>query len=180
MSSSAPTRRNGHNNTTPSTKPPPPTSTQSSPSPTASPLTALLPTPSEIALLLTYPLLLLLGSLYSTLSPQTRSSPYNPVTQSHPPSTAPSYFALKKNLPNTYFVKIAWFWVTTSYAIFLLTHPSHVMGMSWWMLLMTATFFHTWFEKLTGLLVAMAGIFVVYFLPRALPAMRDIVGMPGV
>ena len=22
-----------------------------------------------------------------------------------------------------------------------------VMGMSWWMLLMTATFFHTWFEK---------------------------------
>ncbi|CAL3971914.1 hypothetical protein PZA11_005161 [Diplocarpon coronariae] len=49
-----------------------------------------------------------------------------------------------------------------------------------YMLLMTAAYFHTWFEKLTGLLVAWGGIFLVYFLPRAVPAMRSVVGMPGV
>lgn len=53
-------------------------------------------------------------------------------------------------------------------------------GLSVYMLLMTAAYFHTWFEKLTGLLVAMSGIFVVYFLPRFLPALRNIIGMPGV
>ena len=55
-----------------------------------------------------------------------------------------------------------------------------VAGFSWWMLLMTAAYFHTWFEKFTGLLVAFTGIYVVYFLPRGVPAYRAIVGMPGV
>ncbi|CAK4028760.1 related to SCS3 Inositol phospholipid synthesis [Lecanosticta acicola] len=55
-----------------------------------------------------------------------------------------------------------------------------VAALCWWMLLMTAAFFHTWFEKLTGLLVAFTAIYAVYFLPRALPAWRQIVGMPGV
>ena len=50
----------------------------------------------------------------------------------------------------------------------------------WWMLLMTAAYFHTWFEKFTGLLVALGALWVVYFLPRGLPAMRAAVGMPGV
>ena len=58
--------------------------------------------------------------------------------------------------------------------------PMVVIGLSWWMLLMTAAFFHTWFEKLTGLLTALVGVLVVYFLPRAVPAMRDAVGMPGI
>ena len=58
--------------------------------------------------------------------------------------------------------------------------PLVVAGLSWWMLLMTAAYFHTWFEKFTGLLVAFFGVFAVYFLPRAIPAMRDFVGMPGV
>ena len=58
--------------------------------------------------------------------------------------------------------------------------PLVVAGLSWWMLLMTAAYFHTWFEKFTGLLVAFSGLFAVYFLPRAIPAMRDVVGMPGV
>ncbi|KAL2050097.1 hypothetical protein ABVK25_009600 [Lepraria finkii] len=57
--------------------------------------------------------------------------------------------------------------------------PLGVMGLSAWMLLMTAMFFHTWFEKFTGLLVAFMGIGVVHFLPRALPALRDVIGMPG-
>ena len=55
-----------------------------------------------------------------------------------------------------------------------------VAGLSWWMLLMTAAYFHTWFEKLTGLLVAFTSIYLVYFLPRAIPAMRQVLGMPGV
>ncbi|KAK4548578.1 hypothetical protein LTR36_009488 [Oleoguttula mirabilis] len=55
-----------------------------------------------------------------------------------------------------------------------------VAGMSWWMLLMTAAYFHTWFEKFTGLLVAFSAIYAVYFLPRAVPALRQVVGMPGV
>ncbi|MCJ1384789.1 hypothetical protein MMC17_007907 [Xylographa soralifera] len=58
--------------------------------------------------------------------------------------------------------------------------PVIVAGLSWWMLLMTAAYFHTWFEKFTGLVVAFAGLFMVYFLPRAVPAMRSVVGMPGV
>jgi len=52
--------------------------------------------------------------------------------------------------------------------------------LSVYMLLMTAAYFHTWFEKFTGLLVAFSAIFVVYFVPRALPAFRAIVGMPGI
>ncbi|KAK4507562.1 hypothetical protein PRZ48_001297 [Zasmidium cellare] len=55
-----------------------------------------------------------------------------------------------------------------------------VAGLSWWMLLMTAAYFHTWFEKLTGLLVAFTAIYAVYFLPRAVPAIRQALGMPGV
>jgi hypothetical protein len=55
-----------------------------------------------------------------------------------------------------------------------------VLGLSWWMLLMTAAYFHTWFEKFTGLVVAFGSIYTVYFLPRAIPALRQVVGMPGV
>ena len=55
-----------------------------------------------------------------------------------------------------------------------------VAGLSWWMLLMTAAYFHTWFEKLTGSLVAFSAIYLVYFLPRALPGLRNVLGMPGV
>lgn len=292
-------------------------------------LQTLLPTTLETALLTLYPTLLLLGSLFSTLDPTARNAPYNPVTQSHPPSAAPSYFAKKKNLLNVFFVKIAWFWISLAYAVFLFLHhstgpspssgdagfvltpkrlrgvlrwvvvttwwmvvtqwffgpalvdrgfrvtggacqlaseydgtggkrefftgqackavggewrgghdisghvfilvlgsaflvmevlpalvagrderrirkedgsvgraekergeenveskglvwaPVVVAGLSWWMLLMTAAYFHTWFEKFTGLLVAFVGLFVIYFLPRGFPAMRDVIGMPG-
>ncbi len=308
---------------------------------------ALLPTRLETLLLLIYPLTLLLGSLSSHLSPTTRNTPYDPVTQSHPPAFAPSYFARKRNIFNIYFVKLGWFWTTLALLLFTYTHPSlgpplnpiptprrlrvaaryliattawaavtqwcfgpalidrgfrytggrceivvaedvtaqspgevfshaackmvggnwtgghdisgHVfllilgsamlwmeilpvvlraqglreerrvrMGdgkvvsvavegrsldgeesekenrrqgsnemqeevtafgvkvalgvtaLSWWMLLMTAAFFHTWFEKFTGLVVAFASIWAVYFLPRGVPALRAVIGMPGV
>ncbi|KAI1335702.1 Fat storage-inducing transmembrane protein [Xylariaceae sp. FL0016] len=54
-----------------------------------------------------------------------------------------------------------------------------VVALCGWMLLMTAIYFHTWFEKLTGLLVAFLGIYPVYVLPRWIPAMREVVGLPG-
>ncbi|KAI9751536.1 MAG: hypothetical protein M4579_006030 [Chaenotheca gracillima] len=54
-----------------------------------------------------------------------------------------------------------------------------VVGLSWWMILMTSVYFHTWVEKLTGLLVAYTAIFTVYFLPRAIPGLRMLIGLPG-
>ncbi|KAK3399181.1 inositol phospholipid synthesis and fat-storage-inducing TM-domain-containing protein [Sordaria brevicollis] len=54
-----------------------------------------------------------------------------------------------------------------------------VVGLSAWMLLMTAIYFHTWFEKLTGLLVALMGLYFTYIVPRFVPALRGIVGLPG-
>lgn len=55
-----------------------------------------------------------------------------------------------------------------------------VAAANWWMLLMTAAYFHTWFEKLTGLLVALSAIYVTYFLPRAVPSLRKVLGAPGI
>jgi len=55
-----------------------------------------------------------------------------------------------------------------------------VVGLCGWMLLMTAIYFHTWFEKLTGLLVALVGLYITYVLPRWIPALRSIVGLPGI
>lgn len=54
-----------------------------------------------------------------------------------------------------------------------------VVGLSLWMLLMTAAFFHTWFEKFTGFVVAFVGIGLIYFAPRGIPELRAVLGMPG-
>jgi len=51
-----------------------------------------------------------------------------------------------------------------------------VVGLDFWMLLMTALWFHTWLEKLSGLLLSGSCIWALYFLPTLLPAWRDIVG----
>ncbi|KAF1842956.1 uncharacterized protein K460DRAFT_287556 [Cucurbitaria berberidis CBS 394.84] len=289
-----------------------------------------LPTRLEAQLLAIYPATLLLGSIFSTLSPASRSAPYSSVSQSHPPEFAPSYFAQKKNVFNVYFVKVGWFWTTLAFAFFITFHPGFGQGVStrrvrallryaavttwwvfvtqwffgpplidtmfrftggqcellrdpearegmsetrefitgatckavggtwkgghdisghvfllimgssllwleflpaltrveglrdgrlitlsdgktatvavekeahkegadatargvkfalsvaalmWWMLLMTAAYFHTWFEKFTGLAVAFVGLWCVYFLPRGVPQLRAWLGMPGV
>jgi len=55
-----------------------------------------------------------------------------------------------------------------------------VVVLSLWMVLMTAIYFHTWFEKLTGLLVALFALYTTYILPRWIPAWRNIVGLPGI
>lgn len=55
-----------------------------------------------------------------------------------------------------------------------------IATMCLYMLLMTAAYFHTWFEKLTGLMVALAGVYTVYLLPRVIPKLRTIIAMPGI
>lgn len=73
-----------------------------------------------------------------------------------------------------------------------------IMALSVWMLLMTAIYFHTWFEKvsfsadllqveydanpfqLTGLLTAVIGFYSVYIVPRFVPGLRQLIGIPGV
>lgn len=55
-----------------------------------------------------------------------------------------------------------------------------VLAIMCWMLLMTATFFHTWSEKLAGFVVALSGVWIIYFLPRGMPAVRGILGLPGI
>jgi len=55
-----------------------------------------------------------------------------------------------------------------------------VAALSWFMLFMTAVYFHSAFERISGLFVALSGIIAVYILPRGLPAFRGIIGMPGI
>ncbi|KAL9100006.1 MAG: hypothetical protein Q9163_004572 [Psora crenata] len=123
MAPQGPVRRNGTTTTKisdPATTTMPPTTSTSLPVPFA-----LLPTTFEMLLLAVYPSTLLLGSLFSLLDPSARKAPYNPVSQSHPPAHAPSYFALKRNILNTYFVKRCWFWVSLAYLVFLLLHTAN-------------------------------------------------------
>ncbi|CEJ54315.1 hypothetical protein PMG11_00633 [Penicillium brasilianum] len=54
-----------------------------------------------------------------------------------------------------------------------------VVGLGWWMLFMTAIWFHTWLEKWSGLTIALSSVYVIYILPRSLTPWRDIVGIPG-
>ncbi|KAI0553031.1 inositol phospholipid synthesis and fat-storage-inducing TM-domain-containing protein [Xylaria curta] len=291
-----------------------------------------LPTPLETLLFAVYPVILVFGTLFSALSPETRAAPYDAQRQSHVLAHAPSYFARKDNLFNVLFVKRGWLWITVAFVAFVATHPAlqngrmatraaarwalvtgwwilvtqwcfgpplidrgfrftggkcevaydavsagtaeqkefvtaaacrtaggnwrgghdisghvfllvlgscflvqevvwvvlragakiigsgddravvmgdgavkgahvdsdrtvaaherhlgaggkfvlGVVGLSLWMLLMTAIYFHTWFEKLTGLLVASMAVYAIYILPRWIPALRGLIGLPGI
>ncbi|KAI3336641.1 inositol phospholipid synthesis and fat-storage-inducing TM-domain-containing protein [Xylariaceae sp. AK1471] len=291
-----------------------------------------LPTPIESLLLAAYPVILIFGTLFSMLSPETRGAPFDTARHSHVQAHAPSYFARKDNLFNVLFVKRGWLWITVAFLGFIATHPTfrnsrrvykaatrwalvtgwwilvtqwcfgpplidrgfrftggkcevaheavsegtadqkelftaaacRVAGGSWsgghdisghvfllvlgscflvqeviwvvlrtgtkvrgsgddraivmgdgavkgagveserpaesherhlgvggkfalgvvtlsfWMLLMTAIYFHTWLEKLTGLVVASAAVYAVYILPRWTPGLRGFVGLPGI
>ncbi|KAL8720087.1 MAG: hypothetical protein Q9225_002994 [Loekoesia sp. 1 TL-2023] len=313
-------------------KPPPRSSTTITASSTKTSTPTRLLHPSELLLLLTYPSILILGSLFSLLDPSARNAPYSALQQSHPPEFAPNYFALKRNIFNQFFVKVGWFWFSVAWAVWvgvgvgmvkkakakaeqqrvvevdddekdlnagegLVLTPQRlrsilrwavvtlwwllvtqwcfgpalidrgfrvtggqcerirddaarqemgelrelvtaaackiaggewkgghdisghvfilvlgsaavglevlgalvkgeeegerrlgkwgwgivlgVVGMSWWMLLMTAAYFHTWFEKFTGLLTAFLGITAVYLLPRVSPSVKGVLGIPG-
>jgi hypothetical protein len=300
--------------------------------PTTSRNSPYLPTPTERLLLALYPTLLLFGALFSLISPETRSAPFDKLTHAHT-GPAPSYFARKDNILNQLFVKRGWFWFSVAFAIWVFTHPAlasprarlragarwavvtgwwvlitqwcfgppiidrgfrlsggrcevavekveegtaggkdimtaaackagggrwaggtdisghvfmlvlgsafllaevgwvvarwkgkreleersvvmtdgavkgagveavmdgsassgaldayglggrvvlGVVGLSLWMVLMTAIYFHTWFEKASGLLVALSALYVTYVLPRWVPQLRGVLGMPGI
>lgn len=53
------------------------------------------------------------------------------------------------------------------------------ISLDFWMLFMTAIWFHTWTEKLSGLGIATTALGLVYYLPRVVPEWRQYVGMPG-
>lgn len=95
-------------------------------------------------LLLIYPVTLVLGSLFSVISPTarsaaqatTRSSGYH--THHHPDPLAPTiaaelnlssnpvnYFARKDNIFNLYFVKIGWLWTTLAFTALLVSQPAY-------------------------------------------------------
>lgn len=83
-----------------------------------------LPTAAELLLLSAYPITLLLGSLFSAISPDTRHAPYDPIRQSHPPSQAPSYFAKKSNFLNVGFVRLGWLWTSLAASCFIMLHST--------------------------------------------------------
>ncbi|KAJ2894202.1 inositol phospholipid synthesis protein Scs3p [Zalerion maritima] len=89
-----------------------------------------LPTPTEMLAFALYPALLLFGSAFSLVSPETRAAPYDPVAQAHvqDPSVAPSYFARKSNIINKLFVKQGWAWMTGAFVVFVLTHRAFTSG----------------------------------------------------
>lgn len=88
--------------------------------------TPFLPTPLECISLAVFPAVLIFGTLFSIISPQTRGSPYDPILQAHyqDAKLSPSYFAQKSNIFNVVFVKRGWGWVTLAFMTFLFSHPS--------------------------------------------------------
>lgn len=89
------------------------------------------------AALLIYPATLLIGSLFSIISPTAHSSRILSSSSEHPASPlAPSlaadlnlsdgpvnYFARKNNVFNVYFVKIGWLWTTAAFVSLLIFQP---------------------------------------------------------
>ena len=52
-----------------------------------------------------------------------------------------------------------------------------VIALDFWMLMMTAIWFHTWLEKLSGLMLAGATLYLVYFLGEFVESWRGVVGV---
>lgn len=87
--------------------------------------------------LLIYPVTLLVGSLFSILSPTARGSRQS--RPARPASLAPSittdvnlsppnpvnYFARKDNIFNLYFVKVGWIWTTLAFLSLLVSQPAY-------------------------------------------------------
>ncbi|KAI1912266.1 hypothetical protein LOZ12_003327 [Ophidiomyces ophidiicola] len=82
-----------------------------------------------VASLFVYPATLLLGSLYSFVSPTAKPLAPNlssSTTAPDRPPTPVNYFANKSNIFNIYFVKIGWLWTTIAFVLILLTQPGFV------------------------------------------------------
>lgn len=123
------TRRNGNSSTTRSDS----SSDSTSPSPEQR-LRSISPSRPSPYILLVYPIILILGSLFSVLSPSasaypsTYSAPLTPGIASdiNTPKTpqALNYFAGKQNILNLYFVKIGWLWTTLAFALLQVTNTT--------------------------------------------------------
>ncbi|KAJ5625680.1 Fat storage-inducing transmembrane protein [Penicillium lagena] len=108
---------------------------------TTSTATSSQPATLSPAILLVYPATLLLGSLFSVISPTARSSrsqnaqPSAPLAPSlaadlHLSQSPVNYFARKNNVFNLYFVKIGWLWTTVAFASLLLFQSVYSSGPS--------------------------------------------------
>lgn len=91
--------------------------------------------------LIIYPVTLLVGSLYSAISPTARGPQADPSSHQHPAPLAPSiatdvnlssppespvnYFARKNNIFNIYYVKIGWLWLTLAFLSLLISQPAY-------------------------------------------------------
>lgn len=80
--------------------------------------------------LIVYPITLLIGSLYSLISPTAKNfdSEASPATAFSNDPSQPSpvnYFARKNNIFNLYFVKIGWLWTTLAFLALILAHPAY-------------------------------------------------------
>lgn len=86
--------------------------------------------PPAIALII-YPITIIIGSLYSLISPTARGVSPEPspgTATAFTPQTNPNpvnYFARKNNIFNLYFVKIGWLWTTLAFLALLLAHPAY-------------------------------------------------------
>lgn len=81
-------------------------------------------------LLLIYPAILALGSLYSVVSPSAFSPATRPLTpgltSAHETNHLPTnYFSGKRNIFNIYFVKLGWFWTTLAFTLLQTTTRPH-------------------------------------------------------
>lgn len=93
--------------------------------------------PPAPVVLLVYPITLLVGSLFSMISPTARASrassgtsPSGALAPSlaadlHISESPVNYFARKNNIFNVYFVKIGWLWTTLAFASLLICQPAY-------------------------------------------------------
>lgn len=91
--------------------------------------------PVSPLLLLAYPAILALGSLYSKISPTTTGAKPKALVPglssdiSTPVESSPiNYFASKRNVLNVYFVKVGWAWTTLAFLLILLTQHSRALN----------------------------------------------------
>lgn len=87
-----------------------------------------LPTATERLVLALFPGLLLFGTLYSLVSPQTRGSAFDTAAQAHAQDAPPSYFAHKGNVFNQWYVKKGWAWTSLAFAALVAGHPAMRTG----------------------------------------------------
>ena len=101
--------------------------------PSTTPIRPNTKTPYQLpaATLAIYPAILVLGSLFSLISPTARPtqpealpSPNTAVTDGNRDQGPINYFARKGNIFNVYFVKIGWIWTTAAFLSLLWVSPA--------------------------------------------------------